>query len=91
MDSPVVWMKGAEVFKGSAMLAHSCSLQRCSMGPLLRSSFSGEGAELYNVHHALGTVVLSGMGSIQYVPALVGMNMYSVGAGSAYVCVCRNE
>ena len=61
-------------------------LQRCYMGPLLPSCFSEEGAELRvgdcgpvlllrrgdrTVEPVLGTVVLSGMGSLQYVPALV--------------------
>ena len=37
-------------------------LQRCSMGPLLLSRFSEDGAERRTTEHDLGTIVQSGMG-----------------------------
>ena len=68
------------VFRRSSMLPHSCS---CSVAPL------GHYCDLASLkrgrivaEHVLGTVVLPGMGSLQYVPALVG-TVTCVGAGGS--------
>ena len=56
MVSMAVWMK-VVVFRWSSMLL---LLSRCSRGALLRSCLSEKG--LRTVEHALGTVVMCGMG-----------------------------
>ena len=60
MVSMVVWMK-VGVFRRPAMLL---LWQRCSRGALLRSCLSEKGVR--TVEHALGTVVMSGVGSGQH-------------------------
>ena len=65
MFSPVVWMK-VLVFKGSSVLPHSrsCSVAPWGYGCILASPKMGR-----TVEHALGTEILSGVGSFRYMPS----------------------